>query len=82
MDYAGTGFMMIKRGVLRDLVEGSVEYEGPHGRCWQLFDWPIVDGVELSEDYSFCLKAREAGYVVKMDTGIRLVHWGQHGYGG
>jgi hypothetical protein len=34
----------------------------------------------MSEDYSFCERARRCGYRVWADTTIRLHHLGQHGY--
>jgi hypothetical protein len=81
VDYAGTGFMMIKRHVLETLAEQAEKYEGPAGMTPALFMTPIKDGVLLSEDYYFCLKAREAGFKIIADPTVRLIHWGQFGYG-
>lgn len=81
VDYAGTGFMLIRRDVIETLaaVEGS--YEGPNGRVPALYMTPIHnDGFE-SEDYHFCRIAREAGFKVMMDPSVRLKHWGQYAYG-
>lgn len=81
VDFAGTGFMLIKREVIETLaaVEGS--YEGPNGRVPALYMTPIHnDGFE-SEDYHFCRIAREAGYKIMMDPSVRLKHWGQFAYG-
>ena len=36
---------------------------------------------ELSEDYSFCERARQAGFTVMADTRIRLWHVGTYRYG-
>lgn len=81
VDYAGTGFMMIRRNVIETLAEKSESYEGPNGRVPALYMTPIHnDGFE-SEDYHFCRKAREAGFKIMMDASVRLKHWGQFAYG-
>jgi hypothetical protein len=114
VDYAGTGFMMIKREAvervyehlkklhaeceaLLDKLDGlsirehqlvdlllervAPDYEGPHGRVPALYMTPVHnDGLE-SEDYHFSRMARDAGLKVIMDPSVRLIHWGQYGYG-
>ena len=35
----------------------------------------------LSEDYSFCERARQCGYKIMEDTSIRLWHIGHYAYG-
>lgn len=81
VDYAGTGFMMIKRDVINALAATSESYEGPNGRVPALYMTPIHnDGFE-SEDYHFCRKAREAGFTIVMDPSVRLGHYGQYRYG-
>ena len=81
VDYAGTGFMMIRRNVIETLAATSESYEGPNGRVPALYMTPVHnDGFE-SEDYHFCRKAREAGFKVMADPSIRLGHWGQFSYG-
>lgn len=81
VDFAGTGFMCIKREVIEMLAAKSESYEGPNGRVPALYMTPIHnDGFE-SEDYHFCRKAREAGFKVMMDSSVRLKHWGQYPYG-
>lgn len=78
VDYAGTGFMMIKRHVYEALVTES--YQGPDGRVSAFYMTPIHnDGFE-SEDYHFCRMAREAGFKIMMDPSIRLGHIGQYRY--
>ena len=58
------------------------DYEGPDGkRIPALFMTPIFDDILESEDYNFCRIAREAGLKIWMDPGVRLIHWGQWGYG-
>ena len=82
VDYAGTGFMLIKRDVIEKLAETAESYEGPDGRVSALYMTPIHnDGFE-SEDYYFCRKAREAGYKIIGDPSIKLGHWGLSRYAG
>lgn len=81
VEYAGTGFMLIKREVLETLA-GTVEtWEGAKGPVPALFMTPIHNGALESEDYHFCRIAREAGFKVIMDPSVRLKHWGQYAYG-
>ena len=94
VDYAGSGFMMIKREALEKLkshplipkyeegnmatIDGEVK---TMGECWGFFQDPIEDGIHLSEDYFFCKRWREIGGKVMMDPTIRLGHWGNYRYG-
>jgi hypothetical protein len=81
VDYAGTGFMCIRRNVIEKLAEKSESYEGPDGRVPALYMTPIHnDGFE-SEDYHFCRRAREEGFKIMMDPTVRLGHWGQYCFG-
>jgi hypothetical protein len=81
VDYAGTGFMCIKREVIEKLQYNAPSYEGPNGRVPALYMTPIHnDGFE-SEDYHWCRLAREAGYKIIMDPSVRLGHIGQFRYG-
>lgn len=81
VDYAGTGFMMIKRTVYEWLESEVESYEGPDGRVSAFYMTPIHDDGFESEDYFFCRKAREVGFKVMMDPSIRLGHIGQYKYG-
>ena len=81
VDYAGTGFMMIRRNVIEKLCETAQSYQGPNGRVSALYMTPIHDDGFESEDYYFCRKAREAGFKIIGDPSIKLTHWGQFGYG-
>jgi hypothetical protein len=81
VDYAGTGFMLIKREVIEKLAASAPSYEGPNGRVPAIYMTPIHnDGFE-SEDYHFCRLAREAGFKIIMDPRVRLGHIGQFRYG-
>lgn len=81
VDYAGTGFMLIKREVIETLAKTAESYEGPNGRVAALYMTPIHDDGFESEDYHFCRKAREAGFKIFMDPSVRLGHVGQYTYG-
>lgn len=82
VDYAGTGFMLIKRKVVETLAEkvGSYEIrEGKRAPC--MYMTPIHNGCFESEDYHFCRIARESGFSLWMDPSVRLGHIGQYTYG-
>ena len=81
VDYAGTGFMMIRRNVIKTLAAKAPSYEGPNGRVPALYMTPIHDDGFESEDYHFCRLAREAGFKIMMDPSVRLGHIGQFRYG-
>jgi hypothetical protein len=82
VDYAGTGFMLIKREVVTALAMKARKYTGPQGqRIPLLYETPVVGDVFESEDYNFCRKAREAGFEVIGDPAIKLGHIGQFRYG-
>lgn len=82
VDYAGTGFMMIKRPVLEHLSKRATKYVSKDGkRVSEIYQTPVHHGVFESEDYHFCRKAREHCYKVTMDPSVRLKHWGQWAYG-
>ena len=81
VDFAGTGFMLVKREVIEHLVAAAQKYEGPNGEVPLLYDTLVHDGIFESEDYNFCRKAREAGYKILGDPSIKLGHIGQFVYG-
>ena len=84
VDYAGTGFFMVKRHVFEKLIELHPDWEYMEGqkggRCWAFFQDPIEDGIHLSEDYFFCKRSREAGFKIICDPKIHLKHWGSFAY--
>jgi hypothetical protein len=81
VDYAGTGFMLIKRGVIESLIKSCEFYQGPDGEVPALYMTPVHNGGFESEDYNFCRKAREAGFKLMMEPTVRLKHWGGYPYG-
>jgi hypothetical protein len=96
VDYAGTGFMMIRRNTFDNLRKLHPEWEYDEGfpldekpgeamKCWGFFQDPIVDWRDkgrfhLSEDFFFCQAVRDAGMKVMMDPDVQLEHWGWYSY--
>jgi len=69
----GTGCLLVHRSVLVDMFEQS----GGSKNCWFGFDVRTGEsGAEwaLGEDVSFCLRAREAGHAVWVDTTMHVGH--------
>lgn len=86
--YAGTGFLHIRREVY-EAVERKFNLPTCNvgtGRQLVPFFLPMVAPIDgepfyLSEDYSFCERARQAGFKIMADTSIRLWHIGSYRYG-
>lgn len=83
VDYAGTGFMMIKRAVFEEIATNYPEwaYQEGSGDCFGYFQDPIMEGFHMSEDYFFCHTWRELGHEIWMDPSVRLIHHGLYAYG-
>lgn len=86
VDYTGTAMIMIDRCVFEDMKYdvGIPEYNEPRvegGIAWDFFGCIIKDGELLSEDYSFCERARHRGYDIVVDPTIRVTHAGNKIYG-
>lgn len=67
VDGVGFGFVAMKQGVFERIPRPwfqiqQIEIEAA--------DFPV----NLSEDYSFCLKARRAGYEIWVEPGVRVKH--------
>lgn len=89
VDYAGTGFMLIKKSVFAKLQlahpdwlyqEGKFAKEGT--QVWAFFQDPIEDGIQLSEDFFFCKRAKEVDTRILIHPQVRLKHWGSHCFDG
>ncbi len=86
--YCGFGFVLTRR-VLYETMQRQLELP----TCNQRFQTPLVpyftpliagEGEQawlLSEDYSFCERARRCGFRVMADTTLRLWHVGPYRYG-
>jgi hypothetical protein len=75
----GTGFMLIRRHVIETIAEKSQKYLGQDGigQVANVFEFTMLDGKFVGEDYSFCDKARAEGFKVWLDVEISLPHVGQ-----
>jgi hypothetical protein len=93
-EYAGTGFMLMKREVFTRMIESyaHLKYVAAHnaavpsasGNQYALFDC-IIDaqtGEYLSEDYAFCKRWRALGGKIWLDTAGRLAHIGAYEFFG
>jgi hypothetical protein len=89
--YVGTGLMAISRKVLLGVATllnvqgpklrtGAILEDGGELHIWPFFMPMAHDGIYLSEDYSFCQRASDAGFKILADTRIILGHVGEHVY--
>jgi hypothetical protein len=93
-EYAGTGFMMIRRGALLAMMarHPELKFANAHDRAtpnpspyqFALFDCMIDPETRdyLSEDYTFCRRWRAMGGQIWLDTRARLIHTGPHDFTG
>lgn len=82
---AGTGFMLIKRGVfelLRDKVDTYLEDDDSvtHEYFFLMKDPEL--GKQLSEDYAFCWLCRDNGVKIHIAPWVRLGHTGTYQFNG
>lgn len=82
---AGTGFMLIKREVLKQLI-GKVDSYKNDSDVWvneffYLQKHPVT-GKQMSEDYSFCYKCRENGIDVYIAPWAAFTHVGTYNFKG
>lgn len=90
VDALGTGFLMVARSVIERMRDAYPEThylsddDGPEsgGDRWALFDAVIHGKRYLSEDFTFCLRARQLGIQPYAHTGIALGHVGRHVFRG
>lgn len=94
-DYAGTGFMLIKKEAALKMVEAYPETKfksaqtyppekNPSKNNYNLFDC-IVDpetGTYLSEDFTFCHRWRAIGGKIWLDRETELAHIGNYRFDG
>ncbi len=94
-EYAGTGFLLIKRQAIEKLIAAYPEtkYSAVHDfakpgqaaeNFYALFDCMIdpVSGHYLSEDYSFCRRWRKIGGEIWIDLESKLTHTGPYAFEG
>jgi hypothetical protein len=76
----GTGFMLIKRGVFDTLSEVVHEY-APDRRVIKEFYATTTEpgsGRLITEDYHFCMQARNHGFKIYAAPWVRLSHAGTY----
>ena len=85
--WLATGFMAVHRRVFEKLAETTPTSHLKGKNHYYTFYQPFVyddpelgDSIELSEDWAFCHRAREAGFKIYIDPAIRLGHIGNYIY--
>ena len=80
VESVSTGFMLIRRHVIEHMIEKHPEWEykgdGDGETEHALFDFMILNGQYIGEDYAFCLRARAEGFKIYLDPMISLPHIG------
>lgn len=80
VESVATGFMLIRRHVIQHMYDKHPEWsyslneEGDQEIA--VFDFAIIDGQYIGEDYLFCRRAREEGFKIFLDPDISLPHIG------
>jgi hypothetical protein len=86
--HGGTGFMMIRRDVFKDLSKHVGKYNNggssipPGSEVFDFFQVCVKDGILLSEDYFFCDKYRSIGGTVWAAPWCELGHFGSYLFSG
>lgn len=86
VNHLPTGFLCAKRKVFEKLGESTDIYEdldastGTRKRFMHFYSSDVHNGILESEDWSFCRRAREAGFPVFFDTKVITGHTGTHDY--
>lgn len=84
MEYIPAGFMLLKRDLLEKMIahfpelyycpkDENLKYEAGH----YLFAVELWEGEFWGEDYTFCRRARQAGFDIWIDPVVRLDHQGK-----
>lgn len=78
VERVGTGFMMIKRELIKKLAKKykKLMYKENDKKGYGLFESAIIDGEHLSEDYAFCERTKSVGEKVFVDPAVKLNHHG------
>ena len=78
VERVGTGFMMIKRDLIKKLAKKykKLMYKENGKKGYGLFESDIINKEHLSEDYAFCERVKSIGEKVYIDPTINLIHHG------
>jgi hypothetical protein len=68
VDFVGAGCLLINKEVLKKLNYPWFE--------WKVDRYDLPPDQRMSEDFSFCEKARQQGYKIYVDTGVQCRHIG------
>jgi hypothetical protein len=71
------GFLCLHRSVLEAMKASVPEYGHEDRPNYQFVNGEIVDRNLLSEDYSFCARARRAGFTPMINCKVRVKHDGR-----
>lgn len=85
VDGIPTGCLRISRRAVEKMVEAHKDdfyLTGEGKKNYPLFDFVRRNGILYGEDYTFCHKAREAGFGIWLDPEIDMTHTGHKVYHG
>ncbi len=78
--YVSTGLTLIKRRIIETMIAAYPDQHYTQNRtgkpAWALYQPYIYKDEYLSEDWAFCQRARDVGFEIWADGGIRCGHWG------
>ena len=83
--HGATGFMLIKRNVIEQLIDHVDYYTDPNNmqKIYDFFNCKVINNEYLTEDYYFChLWKEKCGGKIWCDLSICLNHEGWHSYEG
>lgn len=72
VDATGGAFLLVKREVYEAISAKHGEGDPAWAHWWTPLPWHGA-----SEDLSFCRRAQEAGYTLRVDTGLKIGHVGE-----
>jgi len=72
--HAGTGFLAVHRDAVTALTRTLPEIELGDDMAWPFFHQILDEHAQWGEDYSFCMRARAAGFPVWLDPSIQICH--------
>jgi hypothetical protein len=68
VESVATGFMLIRRHVIEHMMKKHPEWryagDGDGEDEYAIFDFLLIDGQYIGEDYAFCRRAREEGFKI------------------
>lgn len=74
VDATGAAFMAIRRDVLREMWQANHQLPDGQVNPYPWYGEMIGPGVEYGEDVTFCLRARQLGHKIVLDTSCKIGH--------